>query len=82
MKVVPIFKKCCDETSPETYRPTNLFCSIRKIFGKFLYSRMVHFFVENKVFTKEQFGFRKKDPAFMQIVTLLTTSQEKLTKKN
>ena len=46
-KVVPIFKKG-ERDSPENFRPIRLLCSIRKLFEKLLYSRMMRFFNTKK----------------------------------
>ncbi len=57
-KVNPIYKKD-DETLFTNYRPISLLPVISKIFERIIYNQVFEFFTKNKLFFKNQYGFRK-----------------------
>ena len=65
-KVLPIYDK--GKKYPENYWPMSLLSSISKICEKLLYNCMLHVLGKNKLFPLEHLVFRKKVPAFMQLV--------------
>ena len=54
--IIPIHKKE-DPFETKNYRPITLLPYLSKIFERALYVRLLNFFVQNDLFTKQQFGF-------------------------
>ena len=57
-KVVPIFKSG-DKTDINNYRPISLLPVIAKVFERLLYNR-VQTFIEKRILSTTQYGFRSK----------------------
>jgi hypothetical protein len=58
-QIHPIFKEG-DTTNITNHRPISLLTSFYKIFEKVIDKRLYTYFVKNKVFAPEQYGFRNK----------------------
>jgi hypothetical protein len=57
--ISPVFKKG-DKTNVSSYRPICSLSPFSKIFERIIYDRMVKFIDKYNIFSKTQFGFRKK----------------------
>ena len=53
--------KAGDKLDPTNYRPISTLSLLNKIFEKLLHTRLNSFFEANSLYTREQYGFRKKD---------------------
>ena len=60
VKVIPVFKNKGSSLEVSNYRPISLLSNIDKIFEKVVYSRLISFLNQHKIFSKNQFGFRSK----------------------
>jgi len=58
-KIIPVFKKGFS-TDVNNYRPISLLPVISKVLEKLMYTRVVSFLNQQKFFSLNQFGFRKK----------------------
>ena len=56
-RVKPLFKSG-DRSQFNNYRPISLLPSLSKIFESAISDQLLHYFVENNLLSKEQFGFR------------------------
>jgi len=79
--VKPIFKKG-NKHDTSNYRPISLLTSFSKIIEKLMFNRLVSHLDKNKVFAKEQFGFRSQfstdQAAYIMINGMLTALNDKL----
>ena len=57
--ITPLHEKG-DKNEESNYRPFFLLTSFSKIFERIIYNRLLTHFTSNKIFTINQFGFRKK----------------------
>ena len=58
-KIIPIHKK--DDTDLcENYRPISILPAISKIFEKVVYDQIYSYFLQNELFCKNQYGFKKQ----------------------
>jgi hypothetical protein len=55
------------------YRPISLLTSFSKVFEKLIYNRLYHYFDQNKLFAKEQHGFRQNTSTETAAFSLLNT---------
>ena len=58
--VVPIHIKD-DKQCSKSYRPISLAQTCRKIFEKLIFNEMLKFFIENKLISPDQSGFKPGD---------------------
>ena len=56
--ITPVFKNG-EVTSPSNYRPIAVTSFLNKIFEKLIHKRLLHFILQNNIFSPCQFGFRK-----------------------
>lgn len=72
--VIPLHKKG-SKTSIENYRPISLLTSFSKILEKVIYNRLMYHFVNKKILSPSQYGFREKistnDASFELISAIL-----------
>lgn len=68
--IIPIHKPNKDPTSPESYRPISLTCTICKIMEKMITSRLQWYTEKNHILTTNQTGFRKNKGTMDQILRL------------
>ena len=68
-KVIPVYKDD-DETDPGNYRPISLLSNFSKIFEKFMYKRLKHFFDKNQILYDKQYGLETNTRHNMQLQTL------------
>ena len=53
--------KAGDKLDPSNYRPISTLSVLNKIFEKLLHTRLNSFFEENNIYSRKQYGFRKKN---------------------
>lgn len=75
--VIPIFKKG-DKKKPGNYRPVSLTAIIIKVLESIIRDRIVHYMETNDLFTKYQFGFRKRRSCVTQLLEVLETWSKSL----
>ena len=68
-KVNPVLKSG-DKNKFINYRPSSILPSISKLLENVVYNRIYDFVTNHKIFTPNQFGFRKKQSTFMAINNL------------
>ena len=78
-KIIPIFKKG-SKLIPSNYRPISLLSNINKIMEKIVYSRVFSFLDKNKIFYKQQYGFRPKYSTNHAIIDITEKIRETLDK--
>ena len=69
-KVLPIYKSE-DEQLVQNYRPISILPFYSKVFEKIMSNYIIEFMEENKLFYKNQFGFRKQHSTSHAIITLI-----------
>ena len=69
-KVVPLFKSGNSELL-SNYRPVSILPCLSKIFEKIIYTRIMTFFEDKKLFSENQFGFRENRGTTLAILTLI-----------
>ena len=68
--VLPLFKS--GETMLfNNYRPVSLLCTLSKVFGKIMYSRLLDFLDYHKILIGNQFGFRKLHSSYMDLMFMM-----------
>ena len=67
--IVPIHKKG-DKQTPENYRPVSLLLICRKILERLLFNEMFNFFIENKLISSNQSGFKPGDSCINQLLSI------------
>ena len=67
--VVPIQKKD-DKQCLKNYRPLSLLPICRKIFEKLIFNEMFKFFIENKLISPNQSGFKPGDSCVNQLLAI------------
>ena len=67
--VVPVHKKN-DKQSLANYRPISLLPICGKIFERFLYNEMLHFFITNHLTSMNQSGFKPGDSCINQLLSI------------
>jgi hypothetical protein len=75
-KIKPLYKKG-EISNTSIYRPISLLTSFSKIFGKIIYTRLIHHLIHNHILVDEQFGFRtksSKDLASYKLINDVLTS--------
>ena len=65
--IVPILKPEKDRTNIDSYRPISLLPCLPKLMEKIICSRLTHFFENNRSFSVNQGGFRKRMSTLEQI---------------
>lgn len=73
--VTPIYKKG-DDKEVSNYRPISLLPILSKVVEKCMVEQISTYFEENDIFSKCQFGFRKKRSTTMAILDLISTIME------
>ena len=68
--ITAIFKKG-DKSDPSNYRPISLTCIICKVLESIIYDHIVQHMVNNKLFSKSQYGFISKRAAALQLLNVL-----------
>ena len=58
-KVTPIPKTKTNSTKPEDWRPISQICIIGKLLEKIIHAQLYSYLEENKLLSKNQYGFRK-----------------------
>jgi hypothetical protein len=81
-KVVPIPKPCKDLSSPSSYRPISLLCSLSKIIERVILSRINAHLDDNNIIPPEQYGFRQKFSTTRQLVRIIEESKNSINNKN
>ena len=56
-RVQPVFKQKGDRSSPGSYRPIALLCSVSKVFETLVKDQVLSFCLANRVLPDSQFGF-------------------------
>ena len=77
--VKPLFKKD-NESSLKNYRPISLLPTISKIFEKSIYLQTYNYFIENNLFYKSQYGFRRghsTELAALEVVSKIIDEMDK-----
>ena len=67
--IVPIFKKG-DKQIYKNYRPVSLLPIFRKILEKLIFEEMFPFFIENKLITANQSGFKPGDSCINHLIAI------------
>ena len=67
--IVPIHKKG-DKQTLENYRPVLLLPICGKILERLLFNEMFHFFIENKLISSNQSGFKPGDSCINQLLSI------------
>ena len=67
--VVPVHKKG-DKQMLKNYRPISLLPTAGKVFERLLYDRMLEFFIENNLISKNQSGFRPVDSCINELFSI------------
>ena len=65
--VVPVHS---DKQMLKNYRPVSLLPTAAKVFERLFYDRMLEFFIENKLISKNQSGFRPVDSCINQLLSI------------
>ena len=79
--ITPVYKKG-DKTDIKNYRPVCSLSPLSKIFEKVVYIRMVEFIDKNNIFSKSQFGFRKKKSTETALMKFTDFVQNGLSQKH
>ena len=79
--IIPQFKKS-DRAKLGNYHPIYLLSSLRKVFEKFLYQRMINFCERNQLFTSAQFGFRSQKSNADAIMLVTEYMRDEIDKKS
>ena len=67
--IVPIHKKG-DRQTLENYRPVSLLSICGKFLKKLMYNEMFNFFIENKLISSNQSGFKPGDSGINQLLSI------------
>ena len=67
--IVPIHKKG-DKKTLENYRPVSLLPICGKILERLLFNEMFNFFIENKLISSNQSGFKPDDSCINQLLSI------------
>ena len=68
--ICAIFKKGA-KNDPLNYRPVSLTCVICKLMESIIRDELVDYMINNKLFTKKQFGFMKGRSTTLQLLSVL-----------
>lgn len=68
--VIPLYKND-DPMLFNNYRPVSLLCVLSKVLEKIMYTRVLEYFNEFKLFYEKQFGFRGNHSAYMALMVLM-----------
>ena len=80
-KVIPVLKSGKNPTLLTSYRPITLLHQLSKVAEKIIKNRICAFLKDNKIITKEQFGFREGDSTTGQLARLVNEVTDKFNKK-
>jgi endonuclease/exonuclease/phosphatase family metal-dependent hydrolase len=69
-KIIPIAKPNGDSSDPKCYRPISLLSNIGKIFERLILEKLQSFEALNKIFIKQQFGFRSEHSTVHQVLRI------------
>ena len=69
-KVLPIFKKG-DDSLFGNYRPVSLLPSVSKVFERIIHNQLYQYFIDNKLFYQNQYGFRQNHSTEMAAMDLI-----------
>ena len=78
--ITPVFKKG-DKSNIANYRPVCSLSPLSKIIEKIIYKRMMKFIEINNIFSKSQYGFRKKMSTESALMDFIDYIQDGLSKK-
>ena len=67
--IVPIHKKGDKQTLKKNYRPISLLTICGKIFERLIFDKMFRFFLDNKLITMNQSGFKPGDSCINQLLS-------------
>jgi hypothetical protein len=76
-EIKPLYKKG-DLANISNYRPTSLLTSFSKMFGKIIYTRLIHHLNYNHILADEQFGFRTDSPTDLASYKLINDTLKSL----
>ena len=76
-RILPLFKKG-DKSCIENYRPISLLPAISKIFEKVIFDQILDYFNTNKLFSDNQYGFRKQHSTELAAIELVDRITSKL----
>ena len=70
-RVQPVFKQKGDRSSPGSYRPIALLCSVSKVFETLVKDQVLSFCLANRVLPDSQFGFLPGRSTVWQLLSVL-----------
>ena len=70
-RVQPVFKQKGDRSSPRSYRPIALLCSVSKVFETLVKDQVLSFCLANRVLPDSQFGFLPGRSTVWQLLSVL-----------
>ena len=79
-KVIPLHKKD-DVNSLSNYRPISLLPTLSKIFERVVYNQLYSYFVDNKLLSEQQYGFRSKHSTELAGIKLVDYLKAEIDKK-
>lgn len=80
-KVIPIFKKG-DPLEPSNYRPISILPAFSKVYEKLFLDRLLGFLDRHRIFSLDQFGFRKGKSTVDAIESFVSRIVDSLERKN
>ena len=75
--IIPIPKPGCDSTDPNNYRGISLINGFLKSISKIIYRRLLKYCTEKVILSSAQAGFRPREEAIAQVVTLIDIIQRR-----
>ena len=78
-KVIPIHKKD-EKTIMPNYRPISILPVLSKIIESVMHSQLMHYFIENKLFSNQQYGFRPNMSTVLAALELMDRNIDNMNK--
>ena len=77
-KIIPILKKGKAKSDPASYRPISLLSCVGKVLERIVLDRLTSHECDNKIFSNNQFGFRKSHSTIHQIILVFEKFEQKI----